>query len=88
MTSSTDNYKLIPHEYTGPAKICADELCTRKIGHYRINKQMVITKECFLDLLNDGSMLCDNCGKCLRYARKCAVRRGEPIESATQNFEG
>lgn len=88
MKMAPDNYKLLPHEYTGPAKQCEDEICTRLIGQRLVNKQVVIEKECFLDLLNDGAMLCDNCGKCLRYARKHAVRRGEPIESATQNFEG
>lgn len=88
MKLSEDNYKLLPHEYTGPVKECSDEKCYRKIGQYLVNKQVVITKECFLDLLNDGAMLCDNCGKCLRYARKHAVRRGEPIESATLDFEG
>ena len=51
---------------------CSDNLCPRKI-----NK----SENCFLDLLS-GEMLCEQCGKCLRYARKKAHQRGEPIETA------
>lgn len=69
---------LMPHEHNGSERECADDQCTRLIGGAKW------PRNCFIDLLTNGQILCDNCGKCLRYARKMAVRRGEPIESALQ----
>lgn len=68
-------FMLMPHVRGGSEGKCADEMCPRQVKN---------GDSCYIDLLNDGAILCDNCGKCLRYARKCAVRRGEPIETATQ----
>jgi hypothetical protein len=51
---------------------CSDDLCPRKI---------TLGNPCYFDLLK-GKFLCIHCGQCLRYARKKAVGRGEPIESA------
>lgn len=40
----------------------------------------------FIDLFFNARTLCDDCGKCLRYARKKANQRGEPVESAEIYF--
>ncbi len=77
---SDTKFMLMPHEHTGSERTCADDQCTRGIGG---NKW---PNESFVDLLDNGKILCDGCGKSLRYARKKAVQRGEPIESAIQTF--
>lgn len=51
---------------------CNDRLCFT---------QVTAGQEYFLDILKD-KMYCSQCGKCLRYARKKAAQRGEPIETA------
>lgn len=51
---------------------CHDRLCFTKVEN---------GDEYFIDILKD-KMYCLQCGKCLRYARKKAAQRGEPIESA------
>jgi len=48
---------------------CRDEKCNRMIEH---------EDPCFIDTWPDeGEVYCDSCGKCLRYERKMADRRGE-----------
>jgi hypothetical protein len=53
---------------------CSDSLCPRKIKR---------GEECFHDGVS-RKILCGGCGKALRYRRKKAARRGEPIEKVTQ----
>lgn len=57
---------------------CADPRCRRPIGH---------EQECFVDTTSEeGEILCDSCGKCLRYARKKASERGETEKVTIQNL--
>ena len=76
MEETETRFMLMPHVRRGSEGDCADDVCTRKV---------MDGDNCFIDLLNNGAVLCEICGKCLRYARKCADRRGEPIETATQD---
>ena len=46
---------------------CADPKCGRTISH---------NAPCFIDATT-GSVWCDDCGKCERYARKKAAQREE-----------
>jgi len=75
MSELETKFMLMPHSYSGESKQCGDEICDREIktGY-----------SCFIDLLNNGVILCDVCGKCLRYARKKATERGERFEAASQ----
>tara|TARA_R100001244_G_scaffold25113_4_gene25572 strand:+ start:33136 stop:33372 length:237 start_codon:yes stop_codon:yes gene_type:complete len=57
----------------GGEKECSDKLCPTFIQS---------SEQYYIDLLKDGTSLCLQCGKCLRYARKKADQRGEPIELA------
>lgn len=70
-------FALKPMAYSGEPAKCSDNLCPRVINSDK-NK---LSEECFIDLLTGGT-LCDQCGKCLRYARKKAHQRGESIETA------
>jgi hypothetical protein len=58
----------------GPVKPCGDDLCGIKLRR---------GDECFMDPLLK-KIYCLQCGQCLRYARKKAAQRGEPIKEATQ----
>ncbi len=62
-------YSLMPATHGGDVPLeCSDDKCNRKIingGAY------------FMDVLENGAILCDDCGKCLRYTRKKAHERGE-----------
>lgn len=46
---------------------CSDDKCPRMI---RVGELMYVD-------VNNGSMFCDSCGKCIRYARKKSYQRGE-----------
>ena len=51
---------------------CCDLKCPRVVKH---------GEECFIDTwATNGALFCDQCGKCLRYARKAAQIRGESPE--------
>ena len=77
MRSTGIQFKLLEQTFSGSQKWCADRKCPRLIKSGEM---------CFIDLLTDNAdVLCEGCGKCLRYARKKAVSRGEPLESATQD---
>lgn len=77
MSMVSKNFGLFPNKYFGEDDQCADKGCTR-----------ILTQgdDCFIDTIRDGKMLCDLCGKCLRYSRKKAAERGEPIEDVEQDF--
>ena len=48
---------------------CKDEKCGRMVAHQ---------DPCFIDTWTEnGDVYCDACGKCRRYERKMAERRGE-----------
>ncbi len=48
---------------------CKDDKCGRMVDH---------EAPCFIDTWSEeGDAYCDSCGKCLRYERKMADRRGE-----------
>lgn len=48
---------------------CKDEKCNRMVKH---------EEPCFIDTWTEnGDVFCDPCGKCRRYERKMADRRGE-----------
>jgi hypothetical protein len=48
---------------------CKDEKCGRGVAH---------SEPCFIDTWTEnGTVYCDSCGKCIRYERKMADRRGE-----------
>ena len=75
MSNTSLQLMILSSTHHGESKSCSDDICPKLIKN---------ENECFIDLLNNGQILCDTCGKCLRYARKCAVRRGESLESAQQ----
>ncbi len=51
---------------------CCDPKCERVVKN---------GEECFIDTwAHDGAIFCDQCGKCLRYARQAATMRGEKAE--------
>lgn len=52
--------------------ICAAAHCRRSLGYL---------ERYFVDTLKKQPY-CDQCGKCLRYSRKKALERGEPVERA------
>lgn len=57
----------------GPlAATCSNEKCRKRVP---------VHQTCFLDTMKDR-IYCHQCGLCLRYARKMALRRGESIETA------
>lgn len=76
-TEGETRFGLKPTTWSGEPVGCSDSICPRIIN----GNKNILSEDCFLDLLS-GEMLCDQCGKCLRYARKMAHRRGEPIETA------
>ena len=65
-------FKIKPAICPTPDTSCSDKLCPRKI---------TLGESCYWDMLA-ADFLCVHCGRCLRYARKKAVQRGAPIESA------
>jgi len=56
-------------QYVGSTTKCADKLCMTNISE---------GDKIFLDTINENTY-CHQCGQCLRYARKKAAERGEPI---------
>lgn len=76
----SEDYELVQVAFPGPGVLnCRDDLCERKGEEKGIRPGETY----FLDTLTKRAY-CDACGKCLRYARKKAVERGEEIRSATQ----
>jgi Pyruvate/2-oxoacid:ferredoxin oxidoreductase delta subunit len=53
-------------------KDCSTPNCPRKIPQF---------ERYFFDAIFDKTY-CNQCGLCLRYARKKAIQRGEPADSA------
>ena len=69
----TNSTKMSEVRYSGKdLPLCANPKCRKLVVEMQL---------CFLDTLWDR-VYCHSCGLCLRYARKCAMRRGEAIESA------
>ena len=58
----------------GKDTICGDDLCTKPIKAF---------DHIFLDTFRKRN-LCSQCGTCLRYARKKAAERGEPVEKVME----
>lgn len=66
-----DQTKLIEVSYSDSVpSVCCFDKCHRGIN--TLDKY-------FLDILHN-KVYCHQCGICLRYARKKAAQRGEPIE--------
>ncbi len=50
---------------------CSDEKCVRFISEGDF---------CFIDTLEEGGVLCEACGKCVRYARKKEFERQQLVK--------
>lgn len=72
MTKNSPKMVEAAHPDAAPS-ICFFEMCRRPIR---------LLDKYFIDTLWDR-VYCHQCGLCLRYARKKAMERGEPMESAT-----
>lgn len=76
----TVQFGFLEMRYTSPVVECADPRCARVIPMKHEEDQIQAGQLpfvwCFLDV-NKGSIYCDSCGKCRRYARKKAVQRGD-----------
>lgn len=78
------DFGLVLVAWPGPGDLaCRDELCMRSndVGELR-SKVIPPGGAYYLDTVKNNRALCDQCGQCLRYARKKAHERGEPLESA------
>ncbi len=65
-----DDGNLVEREFTLPDYLpgnCADAKCGRAIRN---------EEKCFVDTWNNRTY-CQQCGKCIRYERAMALRRGE-----------
>lgn len=77
-------FGFLRYQYSGPSIPCSDPLCTRTIPMPHEVEAMeakeIAFVTCYMDVngsSNSGSIYCDSCGKCRRYARKKAVQRGD-----------